>query len=140
MLLKWKISAHPFGYLLFYCFDGTRKAVKKTCRWHVFRPWESPSGNIVLFHSFPHILIIGHIFHAVASFLQVLAESYINLILFATIFYQYYSIFYHFLFCVIRQNLLFSNFQRHVMHSIHRFFHRFWRHFCCRTSLNSVFI
>ena len=21
---------------------GTRKAVKKTCRWHVFRPWESP--------------------------------------------------------------------------------------------------
>jgi len=24
------------------CMDGTRKAVKKTCRWHVFRPWESP--------------------------------------------------------------------------------------------------
>ena len=22
--------------------NGTRKAVKKTCRWHVFRPWESP--------------------------------------------------------------------------------------------------
>ena len=21
---------------------GARKAVKKTCRWHVFRPWESP--------------------------------------------------------------------------------------------------
>ena len=23
----------------------TRKAVKKTCRWHVFRPWESPSKS-----------------------------------------------------------------------------------------------
>ena len=23
--------------------NGIRKAVKKTCRWHVFRPWENPS-------------------------------------------------------------------------------------------------
>ena len=28
--------------LLFWNGYGTRKAVKKTCRWHVFRPWESP--------------------------------------------------------------------------------------------------
>ena len=26
----------------FFNAEGTRKAVKKTCRWHVFRPWESP--------------------------------------------------------------------------------------------------
>ncbi len=35
---------HPVrGARYFYARDGTRKAVKKTCRWHVFRPWESPS-------------------------------------------------------------------------------------------------
>jgi len=28
---------------LFFGARRTRKAVKKTCRWHVFRPWESPS-------------------------------------------------------------------------------------------------
>ena len=39
-----KKSRYPFGYLDFLCGGGTRKAVKKTCRWHVFRPWESPSG------------------------------------------------------------------------------------------------
>ena len=27
---------------LFYGDNGIRKAVKKTCRWHVFRPWENP--------------------------------------------------------------------------------------------------
>ena len=27
---------------LFWYGSRTRKAVKKTCRWHVFRPWESP--------------------------------------------------------------------------------------------------
>lgn len=26
----------------FYARDGTRKAVKKTCRWQVFWPWKSP--------------------------------------------------------------------------------------------------
>ena len=32
---------HPLG-CLFLWHDGIRKAVKKTCRWHVFRPWENP--------------------------------------------------------------------------------------------------
>jgi len=27
---------------LFFMPYGNRKAVKKTCRWHVFRPWEIP--------------------------------------------------------------------------------------------------
>ena len=32
----------PVGYPVFSGMGGgTRKAVKKTCRWHVFRPWES---------------------------------------------------------------------------------------------------
>ena len=31
--------------LFFGMWCGTRKAVKKTCRWHVFRPWESPSKS-----------------------------------------------------------------------------------------------
>ena len=30
---------YPF---LFYGVNGIRKAVKKTCRWHIFRPWENP--------------------------------------------------------------------------------------------------
>ncbi len=34
----------PFwGDRFFGARDGTRKAVIKTCRWHVFRPWESPA-------------------------------------------------------------------------------------------------
>ena len=34
----------PFGWGIFYGGEGDRiwKAVKKTCRWHVFRPWENP--------------------------------------------------------------------------------------------------
>ena len=36
-------SGYPLrGDRNFLFRDGTRKAVKKTCRWHVFRPWESP--------------------------------------------------------------------------------------------------
>ena len=27
---------------VFFLLYGNRKAVKKTCRWHVFRPWEIP--------------------------------------------------------------------------------------------------
>ena len=39
-------SGYPLrGDRNFLCSDGTRKAVKKTCRWHVFRPWESPSNS-----------------------------------------------------------------------------------------------
>ena len=38
-----KKKATRQGSLLFGMWGGTRKAVKKTCRWHVFRPWESPS-------------------------------------------------------------------------------------------------
>ena len=34
-----RISGHRF----FNLGDGIRKAVKKTCRWHVFRPWENPA-------------------------------------------------------------------------------------------------
>ena len=34
----------------------------------------------------------------------------------------------------------FSNFMEQVIHSLHRFFHRFCRHFPCRNSLYSVFI
>jgi len=30
------------GFQFFNRGDGIRKAVKKTCRWHVFRPWENP--------------------------------------------------------------------------------------------------
>ena len=30
------------GHRFFNWCDGVRKAVKKTCRWHVFRPWENP--------------------------------------------------------------------------------------------------
>ena len=30
------------GIFLFHEMCGNRKAVKKTCRWHVFRPWEIP--------------------------------------------------------------------------------------------------
>ena len=29
-------------FIWFWADNGIRKAVKKTCRWHVFRPWESP--------------------------------------------------------------------------------------------------
>lgn len=32
----------PSRAVCFLIRGGTRKAVKKTCRWHVFRPWESP--------------------------------------------------------------------------------------------------
>jgi len=46
----WAEKSHPAhdapfqgAYFLWNPVDnGTRKAVKKTCRWHVFRPWESP--------------------------------------------------------------------------------------------------
>ena len=31
------------GIRIFDTPGGTRKGVKKTCRWHVFSPWESPS-------------------------------------------------------------------------------------------------
>ena len=43
-----QISPNPFWDLeiFFVCArEGTRKAVKKTCRWHVFRLWESPSDS-----------------------------------------------------------------------------------------------
>ena len=36
------IPGHPSGVLFIYGDNGIRKAVKKTCRWHVFRPWENP--------------------------------------------------------------------------------------------------
>lgn len=39
---------HPFGCSLFWYAisrDGARKAVKKTVRWTVFRPWESPGRS-----------------------------------------------------------------------------------------------
>ena len=39
---KW--DTHP-GIPLFDRLLGTRKAVKKTVRWTVFRPWESPSDS-----------------------------------------------------------------------------------------------
>ena len=35
-------SHSGFGDIFAYARDGTRKAVKKTCQWHVFRPWENP--------------------------------------------------------------------------------------------------
>ena len=41
--------------------NGIRKAVKKTCRWHVFRPWENPwkadgtpQGVLAAFHLSVH--------------------------------------------------------------------------------------
>ena len=37
-----KIKDTFSGILYFYALNGIRKAVKKTCRWHVFRPWENP--------------------------------------------------------------------------------------------------
>ena len=37
-----KIKPHPCGWGFILSDDGIRKAVKKTCRWHVFRPWENP--------------------------------------------------------------------------------------------------
>ena len=36
-----KKRRHLLG-VFFFCPYGNRKAVKKTCRWHVFRPWERP--------------------------------------------------------------------------------------------------
>ena len=35
-----KQGYHPVP--LFFMDNGIRKAVKKTCRGHVFRPWENP--------------------------------------------------------------------------------------------------
>ena len=38
----------PFGIWRYFCLrkrGDSRKAVKKTCQWHVFRPWESPSDS-----------------------------------------------------------------------------------------------
>ncbi len=35
-------KASPLGLAFLGAADGTRKGVKKTCRWHVFSPWESP--------------------------------------------------------------------------------------------------
>lgn len=36
-------AAHSYGGTgIFYARDGTRKAVRKTCRWQVFGPWKSP--------------------------------------------------------------------------------------------------
>ena len=80
---------------------------------------------ILLLHSFPHSPKNGHNYQPAGSFLQVLAASYINLILFATIFYQLCSIFSVFLFYILRHNTRFSNFLAYVMHTLHRFFHRF---------------
>ena len=37
-----KISLRFCGGIFLLCGYGTRKAVKKTVRWTVFRPWESP--------------------------------------------------------------------------------------------------
>lgn len=60
------------------------------------------------------------------------------MILFATIFYQFYSVFSAFLFSVFRHKVRFSNFLHYVIHSIHSFFHRLWQHFRCRNSYISV--
>ena len=76
----------------------------------------------------------------ISTILQVLEVSYIFLILFATIFHQKYSVFSSFFFFFFRPIPCFSNFPRYVMHSIHRFFHRFRVGFCCRNSQYSVFI
>ena len=38
-----KNKTTPNGVVLFLPY-GNRKAVKKTCRGHVFRPWEIPFG------------------------------------------------------------------------------------------------
>ena len=41
-----KIKDTFSGILYFYSLNGNRKAVKKTCRWHVFRPWENPGVSM----------------------------------------------------------------------------------------------
>ena len=76
----------------------------------------------------------------IATILQVFEGSYIILILFATLFYPFSFVFSTFYFSLLRQIPRFSNFPRYVMHSIHKFFHRFWSSFICRTSQYSVFI
>ena len=53
-----KKSRYPSGYLDFLMPDGTRKAVKKTCQWHVFRPWESPTKSRRIRYGCGLILII----------------------------------------------------------------------------------
>ena len=108
---------YPFGYLLFCCFDGTRKAVKKTCRWEIY--------VFPLFHSFPLCGKKVQLSGAACQFLQVLDDCYIILIQFATIFYQNNSVFSTFYFCFFRHKPRFSNFPRNVINTIHRFFHRF---------------
>ena len=38
-----KKERHPFGCLSFFMVcAGIERPLKKTCRWHVFRPWEIP--------------------------------------------------------------------------------------------------
>ena len=61
----------------------------------------------------------------IATILQVFEGSYIILILFATLFYLFSFVFSTFYFSLLRQNPHFSNFLGYVMHSIHKFFHRF---------------
>ena len=57
---KYRI-AFAIRYFLFWSCVGIRKAVKKTCRWHVFRPWENPwkadgtlQGVLAAFHLWVH--------------------------------------------------------------------------------------
>ena len=49
-LLAYQKSAAPRGGAFLVCRKGLEKGVKKTCRWHVFSPRESPPPN----HGFRH--------------------------------------------------------------------------------------